>query len=93
MYGHGMKPEEPITKRGRGRPPGSKNKPKEGVAPKDEGNDPLIKDGFPNLPVVSLIGRPQGAKDKAPRHTKRVFSSAQEYTDFMRSNRYDGFSS
>jgi hypothetical protein len=53
-------PELPV-RRGRGRPKGSKNKPKILVAPVEQ---PLFVDGLPNLPEVHLLGRPRGSRNQ-----------------------------
>jgi len=53
--------------RRRGRPKGSKNKPK--VAPNPGPRPILNAEGFPNLPEGKIWGRPVGKKNSGPRKT------------------------
>ena len=76
---------EEVIKRRRGRPLGSKNKNPFPVTSDPKKGEPLIKDGFPNLPVVQLIGRPMGAKDQFPRQSGHSTEENEAYLDFMRS--------
>lgn len=76
---------EEVIKRRRGRPLGSKNQKPFPVMSDPKKGEPLIKDGFPNLPVVQLMGRPLGAKDQLPRQSVRSVEENEAYLDFMRS--------
>lgn len=40
--------------------------------------EPIIKDGFPNLPECKLIGRPEGSKNTSPRQRRTPAAPAAE---------------
>lgn len=76
-------PEVTNQPKKRGRPPGSRNKPKvPNFIPEflqnvkiPEVPEPIIKDGFPNLPEGKLVGRPMGKKNSGPRKARVLAQS------------------